>query len=93
LAIIFGLIGLAVHVLFIVAIVVMAVLFALMASELRGKRSGSVASVVVASAVAEAKVSLRIGQATEPTAKSVKQVMARADPVLQTDNPHIVRTR
>jgi hypothetical protein len=55
LAIIFGLIGLAVHVLFIVAIVVMAVLFTLMASELRGKRSGSIASVVVSSAVAEAK--------------------------------------
>jgi len=55
LTLILGLIGLAVHIAWIVAIVVLGILFGLMAAELRGRRTGGVISEVVAAVVAEAK--------------------------------------
>jgi len=55
LALVFALIGLAVHFFLFGAIVLMAILFGLSASGLRGRRNGGVISGVAATVVAEAK--------------------------------------
>jgi hypothetical protein len=55
LAIVLGLIGFAVHFLWFGAVVTMAVLFGLIASEVRGRRSGGVIVEVVDAVVSEAK--------------------------------------
>jgi len=55
LAIVLGLIGLAVHFLWWPAIVLMAVLFGLIASDLKGRRGGGVISDVVTTVMVEAK--------------------------------------
>jgi hypothetical protein len=55
LAIVLGLIGLAVHFLWIPAIVLMAVLFGLIASGLRGQQGGGVISEVATTVMDEAK--------------------------------------
>jgi hypothetical protein len=55
LAIALGLIGLAVHFLWIPAIVLMSVLFGLIASGLRGQRGGGVISEITTTVMAEAK--------------------------------------
>jgi hypothetical protein len=55
LALVFGLVGLAIHVLWFAAIVLMALLLGLMASELRGRRDGGVISEVATAVREEAK--------------------------------------
>ncbi len=55
LAILLGLVGLAVHFLWIPAIVVMSVLFGLIASGLRGQRGEGVIAEVTTTVMAEAK--------------------------------------
>ena len=55
LALVFALIGLAVHVLWIPAIVLMSVLFGWIASELRGRSGGGVISEVATTVMVEAK--------------------------------------
>jgi hypothetical protein len=55
LAILLGLIGLAMHFLWIPAIVLMAALFGLIASGLRGQRGGGVIAEVATTVMAEAK--------------------------------------
>ena len=55
LAIVLGLIGFAVHFLWFASIVVMSVLFGLIASELRGRRTGGVTTAVVDAFVGEAR--------------------------------------
>jgi len=55
LALICGLLGLAVHVMWFAAIVLMAVLLGLIASQLRGPRGGGVVSGVVSTVIVEAK--------------------------------------
>jgi hypothetical protein len=55
LAIVLGLIGLAVHFLWIPAIVLMSALFGLIASGLRGQRGGGVMSEVATTVMVEAK--------------------------------------
>jgi len=54
-ALICGLLGLAVHVLWFAAIVLMAVLLGLIASQLRDRRGGGVVSAVVSTVMVEAK--------------------------------------
>jgi hypothetical protein len=55
LALLFALVGLAVHVLWFVAIVLMAILLGLTASELRSNRGGGVVSDVVSTMMSESK--------------------------------------
>ena len=55
LAIVFGLIGFAVHILWFASIILMAILFGLVASEVRGRRGGGVISDVATTMVEEAK--------------------------------------
>jgi hypothetical protein len=55
LALVLGLIGFAVHFVWFAAIVMMSILFGLMASELRSRRSGGVMVEVVDAVVSEAK--------------------------------------
>jgi hypothetical protein len=72
LAILLGLIGLAVHFLWIPAVVLMAALFGLIASGLRGQRGGGVIAEVATTVMEEAKsVSESISEhgAKEPESK------------------------